>query len=240
MGVRPKIILLCICICNCIFLHAQNKNDSSYAKAVAIYTTTVGVNTHLYSGSEYMDYDHRVTGNPFFADAYFTTGSIVYNDILYNNVQLFYDEQHDEVVLKSYNDTPLVLVREKVTAFDILGHHFINLQAVNTTSAVKDSGFYDVLYNGNTKLFVKRKKLFIEKITTLYAESLFQEKEAYYFLKDNTLYAVNDKNSVLAVLKDKKNAVSKFLHQAKISFRQNPEAAMIKMTAYYDSLNNTK
>lgn len=240
MSYQPKIILLILFISSCLCLRAQYESDSSYNKVIAVYNRTIGINKHLFNGTEYIDYDHRTTGSPFFSNTYFTSGTVTYYGVFYNNVQIFYDELNDNAILKNYNDTPLVLVREKVASFSILGHQFVNLQVLESNPAIKDSGFYDMLYNGNVKLFAKRKKKIVQKISTLMSESYFNEKVSYYIFKNNTLYTVDNKNSVLEVLKDKKNAVSKFLHQSHIKYNRNPELAMTKMLAYYDSLNNTK
>lgn len=222
------------------FIFSQQSPDSSYAKAVAVYINMAGANAHLYSGSEYIDFDHRITGNPFFQDTYFTSGSIVYDGILYKDVQLFYDVLHDDVIIKNYDGTAILLPGEKVEAFSLLGHQFVNSKADSNTSSFKSLGFYDELYNGKMKLFAKRSKAIVEKITTQYSESDYTKKDEYYILKNDVLYAVNDKNTVLDLMKDKKSEVVKFMHQSKIKFKKNPEAAMIKMVAYYDSLTNTK
>jgi hypothetical protein len=225
----------------CLPVFSQQSFDSSYNNAVSVYTNTAGVNMHLYNGSEYIDYDHKIAGSPFFLDTYFVNGSIVYDGILYNNVQFFYDILHDNVVIKNYNNnTPLLLVQEKVSAFDLEGHHFIRIVVDTAVSGIKNSGFYDVLYNGNTKLFAKRKKIVVEKISVQYSESSFGGKEEYYIYKDNVFYQVSDKKSVLNVLKTHKSELTRFMHQNKIKFKQDKEAAMIKMVAYYDRLNNAK
>jgi hypothetical protein len=218
---------------------AQNASDSSYAKAVAVYTNTVGVNTHLYNGSEYIDYDHRITGNPFFGSLYFTDGSIVYDDVLYTNVKMFYDILNDDVVIKNYNDTALLLSKEKISSFSFAGHNFIKVTADSAAPSIK-SGFYDVLYNGKTKLFAKRIKTITEKIDIQYSESFFSEHNDYYILREDTFYPVNDKGSALHVMKDRKNELTKFIHQEKLKFRKDIEISLIKLVGYYDSLNSNK
>lgn len=224
----------------CSETRSQNTFDSSYANAISVYKKTIGTNTHLYRGKEYTDYDHRITGTPFFNDSYFAKGSIVYDEIFYNNVQLFYDILHDDVVIRNYNDTPLVLVKEKISAFNYGAHRFINLSTDSSLANSKISGFYEVLYNGNTKFFAKHKKEIAEKITTTYSESHFAEKKGYYILKDNIMYAADDKNSVLAIMKDHKNDMNKFLHQYKIKFKNNFENAVTGLLQHYDELISAK
>jgi hypothetical protein len=220
--------------------YSQNSFDSSFINAVAVYTKAANANTHLYNGSEYIDYDHRITGDPFFASLYFTDGSVVFDDILYTHVKMFYDILHDDLIIKNYNDTALILVKEKISSFNFANHYFIQLVTNNAETGIKTPGFFEVLYNGNTKLFARRKKEITEKISTQYSESLFTEKNEYFLYNKNNYYPVSDKKSILNILKDRKPDLIKFLHQNKIKFRKNKEAAMIKMVAYYDGLNKPK
>jgi hypothetical protein len=218
----------------------QNAFDSSLTRALSVYTNITGVNLHLYNGSEYIDYDHRIKGNPFFLSLSFADGAIVYDGILYENVKMFYDILHDDVVIKNYNDTALLLAKEKISSFDYAGHHFVNLVADSSETGINVIGFYDVLYNGKIKLFAKRKKYIVEKINLQYAESSFIEHDAYYIFKDNVSYPVDDKRSVLNVMKDRKTELMKYLRQNKIKFKKDRETAITKMVAYYDGLNKTK
>ena len=220
-------------------IHAQNSYDSAYIKAVAVYTKAIGVNAHLYNGSEYIDYDHRITGNPFFGDLYFTSGSIVFDGILYTDVKMFYDILNDDVVIKNYNDTALLLAKNKISSFTFAGHYFIRVSADSSDAEIK-SGFYEVLYDGRTKLFAKRKKEITEKIALQYSESSFTEHNDYYILKNDIFYPANDKGSALNVMKNKKSELTKFIHQNKLKFKKTLEFSLIKTVAYYDSLNSAQ
>jgi len=234
-----KLLYFLLLFLNYFAANSQATFDSSFEKAASVYSKLIDINSHIYNGSEYIDYDHRITGNPFFESSYFTDGSIVFDGILYPHVNMFYDILHDDVVIKNYNDTALILVKEKISAFNYLNHHFVQLVADSLEKGLENNVFYDVLYNGNTKLFARRKKEIIEKISTQYSESFFTEKTEY-FLYNKSYYPVSDKKSILNALKDKKSVLIRFLHQNKIRFRKNKEAAMIKMVAYYDSLNKQK
>jgi hypothetical protein len=235
-----SLLLLFINLVLSSFLFAQQSFDSAFTQAASVYNNTMRENIHLYNGIEYIDYDHRITGDPFFEDSYLTKGSIIYDGIFYDNLQLFYDVLRDNVVIKNYNNAPLLLINEKVAAFSLLGHKFINIETDSTISQNNALGFCDVLSEGYLKLLAKRKKVVVEKSSVQYSESVYTEKDAYYILKDEILYPVSDEKTVLALMKDKKSEVQKFLHQNKIKFRKNPEAAMIKMVDYYNQLNKDK
>jgi hypothetical protein len=233
------LLLLFLSLASSSLLFAQQSFDSAFTQAASVYNNTMGSNIHLYNGTEYIDYDHRVTGDPFFQDSYFTNGSIIYDNVFYNNVQLFYDVLRDNVVIKNYNNFPLLLINEKVAAFGLLGRRFINIQADSSIAKNSNLGFCDVLSEGYLKLLAKRKKIVVEKTSTQYSESSYTEKDEYYILKEEVLYPVSDEKSVLALMKDRKTEVQKYLHQNKIKFRKKPEAAMISMVNYYNELNKS-
>ncbi|HVX25585.1 MAG TPA: hypothetical protein VHB70_04550 [Parafilimonas sp.] len=220
--------------------NAQNSFDSSFTKAVSIYTNTLNTNIHLYNGSEYIDYDHRIKGNPLYQSLSYVPGSIIYDGTYYGNVEMFYDILHDDVIIKNYNDTALLLVKEKVSSFDILNHHFIQLHFDSSEKHIESNVFYDVLCNGNAKLFAKRRKEIVEKIVLQVSESYYNETDTYFIYNRNNFYAVKNKASVLDALRDKKTELVKFMHQSKIKFRQDPETSMIKMVTYYNTLNSGK
>lgn len=219
---------------------AQNSIDSSYAEAISVYAKTLKANIHLYNGSEYIDYDHRIKGNPFFQSLFYTRGNIVYDGILYTNVAMFYDILNDDVVIKNYNDTALLLVKEKISSFDILNHHFIQLHFDSSEKRIENDAFYDVLCDGSAKLFARRKKVIVEKIVLQNSESSFNETDTYFIYNKNIFYGIKNKASVLNAFKDKKTELIKFLRRSKIRFKRNPEAAMIKMVTYYNTLNSSK
>jgi hypothetical protein len=224
----------------CATSSGQGSFDSSMQDAVSVYNHVAGVNSHLYNGTAYTDYDHRIKGDPFFASTYFADGSIVYDGIFYAHVQMFYDLLHDDVVIKNYNGLPLVLVKDKISSFDFAGSRFVRLVADSAEAGGKINGFYEVLFDGNIKLFAKRKKEVIEKINLQFSEIYFMQSNAYFVLNNGVFYPVSDKRSVLYAMKDKRSQVKKFLHDNKIKFKKNTEAELVRASTYYDGLTNSK
>ena len=235
-----KVVYPFFLLINYVTAYSQGSFDSLLEKAVSVYTNIAGPNSHLYNGSQYVDYDHRIIGNPFFVSSYFSDGSILYDGIFYPHVQMFYEILHDDVVIKNYNGSPLVLAKEKVYSFNYAGHRFVRLVADSSETGMKISGFYDVLFDGSIKLLAKHKKEIVEKISLQYSESYFAAHDEYYILKDDVFYPETDRRSVLYAMKDKRNEVVKFLHDNKIRFKKDIKTDLIKTSAYYDGLKNIK
>jgi len=218
---------------------AQNSFDSSFADAVSVYRKTMGENIHLFTGSEYVDYDHRITGNPLFNSLFFTKGFIIYDNIAYADIEMMYDILNDDVVIKNYTGKALLLTKEKISSFNLDGHYFVKIITDSTVTGMK-TGFYDVLNDGATKLLVKRKKELTEKIELENLESSFTQHDQYYIMKDTVYHTVRDKRSALNVMKDRKSELTKFIRQDKLKFRKNFETALLKTVVYYNSLNTNR
>lgn len=231
-----KIPLLFLLIAFGKLLNAQNYHDSSLA--LATYKNILGTNMPLFIGSEYVDYNHVINGNPFFESLYLTNGDVVYNGIKHSNVKFFYDILHDDVVINNYNDTPLILVREKVSSFTLDGHNFQQVFA-DTSSKNNVRGFVDVLYDGEVKFIVKRRKIIADKPGQSF-ESFFSQLDEYYIFKNGNYNVVNSKNAALNILSDRKTELSKFIRQHKLKFRKTKESSLEQLVEYYDGLNNTK
>lgn len=58
------------------------------------------------------------------------------------------------------------------------------------------------------------------------------------FIKTIFFYEVDGKNSVLGVFKNKKKDLVKFIRQNDISYKRDPETAIVKMAEYYDKLTH--
>src|SRR5947207_11319671 len=97
---------------------------------------------------------------------------------------MIYNIINNDVIIKNYKDTSLLLEKNKISSFTFAGHYFIRVSADSSDAEIK-SGFYEVLYDGRTKLFAKRKKEITEKIALQYSESSFTEHNDYYILKND-------------------------------------------------------
>jgi hypothetical protein len=224
-------------------------NDSvPVGKALAQITTdfykSIGQESRLYNGHEYVPYDLSIKGTALFPyDAKdWQTGEVDYDGILYKNVPMKYDIYKDEVVVQLYNKFSMfALLSDKVHDFSFGNHHFIRIEAdqLPDNSDLLKTGFYDQLYNGKTELLARREKsLQSSSNTATTSETSFLAKDDYFLKKGNVYYKVSSKGSILKVLKDKKKELQQYLKQNHINYRDNHEDAMVKLASYYDHISN--
>jgi len=216
-------------------------SDSStpgYKNAVAFYNQSLARELHLFNGRENRPYTHKFrTGTPYFLTDNWSKGSIDYDGKLYENVSLMYDVARDEVVYLYFDEMSSIQIeKEKVSAFSVMGHHFIHITPDSLGSMVP--GFYDELYNGKLSLLVRRTKNIQEFLNQSGEEFEVFSKDHYFIKKRNEYFPVSSKRSFLNNLSDKKKELQQYIRRNKFSFKKDIENAMTKSLAYYDQLIN--
>lgn len=202
----------------------------------ALYNQLIYGQSRLYNGSEYRDFFSKDDEHPFYLIDDWTFGDIVYDEESYKNIPLFYDIYHDKVITEHLlNGSKLELISEKVERFSFSGHTFVRLR--RDESNVISEGFYDLMFNGNTKAYGRREKTLQQKIEANTIIDRFEERTRYYIQNKGIYYPVRTKGSVLDVLADRKQEVKSFINKNKIKFKINRESAIVRITEYYDSLN---
>ncbi len=202
----------------------------------ALYNQLIYGQSRLYNGSEYRDFFSKDDEHPFYLIDDWSFGDIVYDEELYKNIPLFYDIFHDKVITEHLlNGSKLELISEKVERFSFSGHTFVRLRS--DASNVISEGFYDVLFNGNTKVYARREKTLQHKIEANSIIDRFDERTRLFILNKGVYYPVRSKGSVLDVLADRKQEVRSFIGKNKIKFKVDRENAIARITEYYDSLN---
>jgi hypothetical protein len=225
---------------NTLFAQDSSSAQLSQANAVAFYNRYIGENAHLYNGSEYVAYDFRIKGHPYFMTNLLQAGDVNCEGITYPSVNVSYDIIRDELITNRYDaNFRIKLPNEKIAYFTLLNHFFIRLIGDSAAKSIISTGFYDRLYDGKTKLFAKRKKKIQEKVSFEEGDQLwFAETDQYYLFKDNRYYEVQNKASLLDALKDRKKDLKKFIRKNKLRFKEDIENTIVKTVQYYDQLKN--
>lgn len=210
--------------------------DRLITEPIKKYKEATFLTQNLYNGRAYYMYDSKMEEHQFFVDRKWARGSVYYNDQLFENVEMLYDIVKDELVIHHLNGDNLLLQTERIDYFDVLDHHYKRLIAGKDIPDGMRTGFYDIVYNGNTKLIVRRRKERQEKIVERQVISLFPQKDFYYLYKDGTYRAVRSKKSVLALFPQNGKELRRAVRAEHIPYRKNRETAIKIMAAKYDQL----
>jgi len=200
-----------------------------------VYNPFIEKQSRLYNGVEHLGYSFKIKGHAYFLQKELQTGSIVYDGLEFINVPMLYDLLKDQVIIQHFNGfTKIGLVQEKVTAFTLNGHHFIRLDSLVDATLI--TGYYDELYTGRLKVLVKRGK-YVEETIKDELEREFIQKDLFFIQKEGTYHEIKNYKGLLTLLKDRSKEVKQYLRKNRIKYRKGPENAIVKATAYYDSLN---
>jgi hypothetical protein len=187
-------------------------------------------------GSEYLEsqYDIR-NGHQYFLTDQEIKGEIVYNNVLYRNVDLQYDLVQDEVVTKHFSGKKIILIKDKISEFTLAGHVFRRLDQFKAVDRVKP-GFYDILVDEtNIKLLAKREKRIRGQTGNFYykkEKSLVESSVKYFFVEDGNFQSVKNYKSIIKLAADKRReSVLKLASKEK-----SQEARMIDIVKQYASL----
>ncbi|ULQ51309.1 hypothetical protein [Flavihumibacter fluvii] len=185
-------------------------------------TDTISRNSLLYNGVEYTKKVNYFNENAFFKGEEFFTGDVHYTGNLYKQVQLQYDCIDDLVLLKDpLRARRMVLIKEKVDAFTIEGHHFIKLEWLG-----EKGEFYEQLYKGKRTVLVQWKKNIVRDMTL---QERYILVKTIYLLEGKNLTRITKASDLTNLMGDKKRKVQQFYRENNLSFKRDPATATVKL-----------
>jgi len=207
---------------------------------IATYHKNIGDQTGKYNGSQNAGYTVSFyEGHPYFFKHELSKGSITYDNVVYDNVELLYDEAKDWVILQDSTHR-IQLVSQRLQGFTIFNQPFVRLEKDANTPIVA-SGFYQLLYDGEIKLYKREVKIITEKFTyTPELSVLFEKVNYYYIKKGNRFYPIVKKKDFLKILNDKGKELNDFISAEHLNFRKDKDNTLTKVVAYYDKLTPTE
>lgn len=209
---------------------------AAYKNAVNTYYNYTDKQARLYNGWLHIGYSTKIEGVAYYENANWKNGTVVYDGLEFNNVNMLYDLYQDELIIQHFHKLMLTLHSVKISSFKFDGHYFVRYLRDSTVKGSPATGFYEVLHEGKTRMMAKRIKLLEETITDV-LEQKFTQKNFYYIYSNNTWYNVkNYKDLRKLILKDKSSEIRQYLRKNKIKFRKEKERALILSLQQFDAL----
>ena len=206
------LVLLCgLFLAHCSFLYSQEKYD---------YIQAAGLNAAIFRGPEAVKYQFRYQGTPYAYTESFSMGSLVYNGVKYNGVELNLNAHRDELHLKiTSSGTVLELDRNIVGEFVIGRRQFLTLVGKNAVDGLSQ-GYYQVLYKGGDTLLKKNIRTFHERLQTSGngVFRYFDQSDKYYLLKDGKVYPIARNKDFAKAYKEDRKAIKGFIRHNRVKF----------------------
>lgn len=226
-------------------INAQlSSKDSSHLKlsiknVLEFYDQNIGEQSVKFNGSQNIGYPSAVIEkNPYFETSNFTKGSILYDQVYYNNVFLLYDEAADLVILQDSSHR-IELITERLEAFSIADHKFQYLVKDNANaSALLRTGFYQVLVENKTSLLTKETKKITEKIQGNELNYTIENSNYFYIKKAGRYFEIENKKGFFRLLKDKEKELKRYIKVQHLNYRKDKIKTLSNVVEYYNLITN--
>ncbi|HCW07938.1 MAG TPA: hypothetical protein DGG95_11310 [Cytophagales bacterium] len=238
MNLRGTFRLFCLClalifICGFRSL-AQLQTDTLIhwvnSFPVEFYKKSLGTSTRLFNGREYKAYHSAKDENPYlFLD--WTKADLEYEGQWYNSVPIMVDISNNGVII-NYMGGFLQLVKEKLSQFVIKGRKFIFLQPAGLSP-----GFYELLYEGQLKIYSHRQKKYKEKLTGMEIVREFEDQERFYVMIENQMHVIKNRKDFLALFPAQMLVLKTEARKKGLRFKKNLRTDLIALSIFCDQLN---
>lgn len=202
---------------------------------ISLYKAATSQSQNLYNGRHYYLYDARMEEHQFFGDRKWQNGVVFYDGQRFDSIPMIYDIVKDELIVKHFYGDHMLLQSEKVNYFFKDNHTFKRFEAGKDINPQMRTGFYDILYDGKSKVLIRRSKQRQEKIVDKKVIAFFPAKDFYYIWKNDQYHSVRSKKSVLGLFPEQKRQLRQALRSERIKFRKNREVAIEKIVSTYDA-----
>lgn len=207
----------------------------SLGNAIRYYHDSAGAQSLLYNGVIHKGYTADIQGTVYFMSQDWQNGWIYFDDILFDDVPVLYDQVTDQVITLTPDKIAVSVVGERVGRFFLSGHTFVRMHSEDNSM----EGFYDLLRDGKTAVLVKRKKIIHESTSQDGILRRFLSENRYYLRKGDHYFAIRRMKNVLGALSDKKNEIRQLFKDRKLDMKTDPEGALLEIAVHYDKLNNS-
>jgi hypothetical protein len=182
-------------------------------------------------------------GSPYYLRDVTMEENVTSDGVEYSKIRIVFDLIQNEVVSVMPGTGAFVsLATNKIDRFTLSGHTFVNLKKESIRQPDFKPGFYDLLYDGKKiKVFAKRIKVYSESSNTIKygaaIQKVYTDKSEIFLLKDEHLFAVKNKKTLLSLINDKKSQIDSYIERSRLKISKNNfEKAIVDILKEYDQL----
>jgi hypothetical protein len=175
--------------------------------------------------------------HPYFMANEWNSGKIWVHERVFEEDMLKYDICSDNLINVFKFDSaayPVTLNRETVREFVIRDHHFKYLSLNQDNEQIK-AGYYEVLHDGRTCLYLHHQKSKSQNKFTLETEYL--QRVTCYLEIAGKCFQIKNQNDFLHAFGDHENEVRLFMKKNSIRLTLKKYESLIKVLVYFDKLN---
>jgi hypothetical protein len=227
---------------SCTYGRPQSRTDTTFLisakeNALQLHQQALRSQARLYNGSKYRAPQQTFEEHPNLASEDWITGSVFYDGELFQDVSLIYDVTTDVLVTDHFpSGHPIQLISDKIDYFTLGNRLFERIGVESVNNSLPRTGFYEILYDGATKVVALRQKLRREKIESTRVFVLYESRDRYFLFRNGVFFPVKSKSSILKLLEDRKQELKRFIKQRNLLISSNRELTLKSLAEYYDTL----
>ncbi|MCD0468251.1 hypothetical protein [Flavobacterium sp. JAS] len=189
------------------------------------------------NGKIHIDHYNLKNDHNYYLNKNFVTGTIYYDNQLYENVPIKYDIYKDQLV-KSFGNTnslAIDLISEKTDYFLIGGKTFVNID--NKYKYPKDAtGFFEEKYLGkNFSLYIKHFKTSKEVVTESAVYTEFEEHSNSELLFESKFRTINTQKEISSIFPQLKSEIKDYYRKNKFLEETNPDQFKADLIKFIDN-----
>ena len=169
----------------------------------------------------------------------FKRGSLLFRGKLYHNIFLNLNAHLDELcAMETFPGLAVLVNKNFVDSFSVGGDQFVHYK--QEEHSVLQSGYYQVLYSGQIKLYKKIRKQYYENSSSNPFDASrsvqrgFRDSELFYIWNEGKWSHIVTKGDLKKISGEQMRAIDHLLKTKKINFRKNMEVALIETVTYLD------
>ncbi len=230
-------LLLALLLAITHLVQAQLPHKSLARQAVE--KKVLGIDDLTYNGHTYQPRHPRVGGHPYFETADWTPGIVYRNGESLEMDELLFDLEINALVGKYFvpnrGPTAIVLHPHLVDSFQFAEHHFVNLQAIDTSLSPL---FYEHIYTGRFTFLRQYKKMFINTYTTSQPRGKYSQLESVFWIySEGELRQLKNERALVQFFASKKGAIKDYLKARKINYPKASSEELRQLLKFCDDEN---
>lgn len=210
-SLRPRLLLICLLLMSRSLLLTQPLTaEEVRATRLDLVREAFAAEIPLYdllkNGSQYLHFYPSVEGDQYFGDRPLHYGTLVYENIAYDSINLGYDIYNDLIFAAVYHNLQqeqLILHTPNIRHFELGTNRFLYLTDDHYPPLA--AGIYQDAYTQGTTRFLVRRVKKKEKYSMRFNGQkmhIFEETHAYFLIQGEQVSPISNKKSLLRALKD--------------------------------------
>lgn len=200
------------------------------------YLAHYGNQAALYYGREQLKYPLTISGHPYWGQSNYVKAKLLYNDILYDDVLVKIDMYRKELIVQSPNPPYNVVLENSRIGYIRINDTTIVYLNAQISKKQKPQGNFFIIHKGGKFQVLERQtvQLTEEKDNTRIQQS-FVRKSDYFVYDGNAYYKLKNKTSLKKIFKNKKDLISKYVHEHKPDFKTHTGEAFSAVIKFIEN-----